>query len=112
MLILRYILQVLKSRFWAMVPFVGIASITVFTIFMLPQEAYGASYFGSSGSGRPPSAFSICCCKKLDENSVQVHYGCSLYEESQCPDDTKLYPGQVLDCASDLIFTKYEKQEQ
>lgn len=89
---------------------IPIAIIIVFT-FIVPLQAFAVGYYGSVDSGRPPSAFSICCCKKFSEDNIQTQYTCNLYEESSCPEKTKLYPGQAFDCPSSLIFTNYKSKE-
>lgn len=75
----------------------------------LPSYAESSGYYGLRDDGRPPSVFSLCCCKKLHQDSQQALYKCNYVEAEDCPEETKQYQTTGLDCPSNLMFTKYVK---
>ena len=84
-----------------------------YTFFML--AAIAASFmpacFGQENSyntGRPPSAFSSCCCKRDGQRQEEIFYSCTLVEEETCPEETKKYPQEAVNCPSSLIVKKYK----
>lgn len=72
-----------------------------------PCLAQGSGYYENSESGRPTSAFSLCCCKKENENIKQVYYSCK-YEEKECSENTKEYKVNGFECPSNLLLTRYQ----
>ncbi|MBI2995854.1 MAG: hypothetical protein HYY52_04025 [Candidatus Melainabacteria bacterium] len=70
------------------------------------SSAYGAGYYDVPEHGRPPSVFSLCCCKKVSEEGEQVIYNCFNVEEEKCPVNTKRYKVNGFDCPSSLIIKK------
>ena len=61
-----------------------------------------------SEPGRPPSAFSICCCKNEDQTNSETTFGCSHFEEA-CPEGYSQYPEQAFNCPSSLSIRKYKR---
>ena len=78
-------------------------------LFLQPVIVF--AYYEVSETSRPPSAFSICCCKKETEESSQRVYSCKYEETSECPDGTREYNSATLGCPSDLVLTKYHSGE-
>ena len=66
-----------------------------------------SSYY-STNNGRPPSVYSLCCCKKEGQVQEEIFYSCELLETETCPDDTKKYPADAINCPSSLIIKKYK----
>ena len=79
--------------------------------FILPSFAQDSNYYDVSDSNRPPSAFSICCCSKDNDDGVQVIYSCKYVESEKCPSNLKQYKTATNECPSNLIFTKYSPEQ-
>ena len=94
-------IKLFKIQNW---PMLLIASI-------LLQPFSAVAYYEAEETSRPPSAFSLCCCKKETEETNQVVYSCKYEELTQCPEGTKHYNTAALGCPSDLILTKYHSEE-
>ena len=86
--------------------FAFVLLICLFLFVLSTSFVYATGYYEISDQGRPPSVFSICCCKKLDENKLQVNFSCNLTEDEVCPEKTKKYPAKAFDCPHNLILTK------
>ncbi len=96
-------------------PFNKIFRIAIVMITLLnfnPSYAQGSGYYEVLEPGRPPSAFSTCCCSKAQEDENQSSYTCSYYEGSKCPDDTKQYKLSNYDCPNSLQITKSKKETE
>ena len=89
--------------------FVGLVAILL--LVGLKAFAQGSGYYGLEDNGRPPSAFSLCCCKKIHQDSQQALYTCNYVDFESCPDETKQYQVATFGCPSNLMFTKYTKAE-
>lgn len=88
---------------------IGLAMI--FAIGLIPPSfAQASGYYETPDVGRPRAAYSICCCKKLNEDNSQAFYSCNFVESDTCPQDTKQYKVNNYECPSNLIFTKYSQQ--
>ncbi len=74
----------------------------------------GGSGYYEVPEGRPISAFSLCCCKKENENGneQQTFYSCKPIDERECPENTKQYNVSISQCPSSLMFTKYENKNK
>lgn len=84
----------------------------IISVFLcLPCFAQGSGYYGLEDNGRPPSAFSLCCCKKVHQDSTQALYNCSYVDSESCPDQAQQYQVAAFGCPSNLMFTKYTKAE-
>lgn len=73
----------------------------------LCSYAEESNYYDVSDTARPPSAFSICCCLKESDDSLQILYSCKHIEDEKCPLHSRQYKTTTGDCPSNLIFTKY-----
>lgn len=71
----------------------------------LPSYGQGSGYY-DMGLSRPPSAFSICCCRKEGQNEKQVFYSCEKIESDGCPENTKKYNVSPTQCPATIMFTK------
>lgn len=93
----------LKQKYWPVI-------ILFFLSYLFSSSNTGLcnGYYEVQESGRPRSAFSICCCKKEAENNTQKLYIChySELEDHKCPEDSEQYNVPALGCPSELIFTK------
>ena len=69
------------------------------------------AYYEVDETSRPPSAFSLCCCKKETEDTSQSVYSCKYEEMAECPPRTRQYKVAALGCPSDLVLTKYHPEE-
>ena len=79
--------------------------------FALPSLAENSGYYDISDSSRPPSAFSICCCNKENDDGLQVVYSCKYIEAEKCPENSRQYKTVIGDCPSNLMFTKYKSEQ-
>ncbi len=77
-----------------------------------PVFAQSSGYYEIREYGRPPSAFSLCCCSKQKEDEYQSIYSCSYREEDKCPENTKQYKLSIYDCPSNVIITKSKGTEE
>ena len=73
--------------------------------------AQDSNYYDISDSSRPPSVFSICCCSKENDDGLQVIYSCKYIEDIKCPENSKQYKTVVGGCPSNLMFTKYNPEQ-
>ena len=89
----------------------GICLVLFILYFALPSFAQESNYYDVSDSNRPPSAFSICCCSKQNENGVQVIYSCKYVENEKCPSNLKQYKTAINECPGNLIITKYSPEQ-
>ena len=82
----------------------------IFIIILIsaPAFAQSSNFYEVDKEGRPPSAFSLCCCKKENEDPAQTYYTCKLIEEEKCPEETKQYPSKGIDCPASLMVTRYK----
>lgn len=66
------------------------------------------AYYEVPQTGRPRSAFSTCCCKKVAEDSQEKLYNCQYIETDTrtCPGDSRQYDVPAFGCPSELIFTR------
>lgn len=86
--------------------FLSITFIMILTFLAVSTSfAAGSTLDETPIPGRPPSAFSICCCNKLDENTEQINYACNLHEEA-CPKGSKKYAVLPYQCPGNLLITK------
>ena len=70
-------------------------SLNAFAFYDVPEE------------GRPPSVFSLCCCKLETHEGNQLVYSCKNSEIKECPQGTNNYDVPAHGCPSNLMFTKY-----
>ena len=82
---------------------------TVLALFFLPALVVKA-YYDITDETSPPSAFSICCCKRETQEVHQAVYSCKYEEIDKCPEGTKQYKVAALGCPSDLILTKFNPE--
>lgn len=75
----------------------------------MPSFAQGSGYYEIPNSGRPRSVFSLCCCKRITETTENITYSCQYSELKTCPVETESYNTTFTDCPSNLIYTKYSK---
>ena len=86
--------------------------ILLFLSFILTLNclAQVSGYYEIPDSGRPRSAFSLCCCKTESETNEQAFYSCQYLNEPGCPENTKQYKVSITECPSNLMFTKYSHE--
>ncbi len=77
----------------------------------LVSYAEDSNYYDVSDSTRPPSAFSICCCSKENDDGIRVIYTCKYIEDEKCPVNSKQYKNAIGECPGNLIFTKYTPEQ-
>ena len=80
-----------------------ILAITIFLNPILASFAQGSSYYEVPETGRPPNAFSLCCCSKEGEDIKQAIYSCRYFEVENCPAETKQYKVSKFECPGSLI---------
>ncbi len=100
----------MHKRYWLLVSFFSL--LLTASTFSNKCLAGGSGYYEVPDSGRPISAFSLCCCKKEDENEQQTFYNCKHVDERECPEGTKQYNASLSQCPSSLMFTKYENKNK
>lgn len=95
--------------------FIGPVKYLVLFVFMFgficPSYAQDSDNYNDSDSIRPPSAFSICCCEKENDDGSQTVYSCKHVEDEKCPDNTRQYKNFLGDCPSNLMVTKYRPEQ-
>ena len=95
-----------KNIFWPI-------SFSILFVFnsVLVSSAEDSNYYDVSDSMRPPSAFSVCCCSKENDDGLQIIYSCKYIEDTKCPENSKQYKTATGDCPSNLMFTKYNPEQ-
>ena len=81
--------------------------LVIISAFSFCQCAWGEE---GTNSGRPLSAFGICCCKKDSETEKQIFYSCHFTEDRFCSEGTQKYDVAGVDCPSSLIHRRYLKE--
>ena len=85
--------------------------LTIVLFFALTSSLKSKAYYEVPDAGRPSSVYSLCCCTKENEDNEKVVYNCKHIEEAKCPDKSKEYSVPGLECPSNLMFTRYVKEE-
>lgn len=85
--------------------FILLLAIAIIFGLNLTSFAQDSGYFEAK-EGRPPSVYSLCCCKKEQEYARRVDFSCEHIEGEKCPETSQHYKVNGLDCPNTLTFTR------